>query len=257
MSKIIFITGATSGIGEACARTFAEAGFKVLFSGRRQDRLQKLQHELQEQFHPDIMGIKLDVRDQPTVEKTLNELPESWKNIDILINNAGLALGLSEIGEGELSDWEQMIDTNVKGLLYVSRAIIPGMKLRRSGHIINIGSIAGREAYPKGNVYCATKFAVDAISKGMRMDLVSYGIKVSQVSPGAVNTEFSTVRFHGDTDRARGVYQGITPLTAIDVAQTVFFVASTPPHVNIDDVLLTPLNQASATIFHRDTQVQV
>lgn len=255
MSKIIFITGATSGIGEACVRVFAAAGYKVLFCGRRMDRLKRLQQELREEFHHDIMGIQLDVRDQPLVEKTINELPDAWKNIDILINNAGLALGLSEIEEGDLNDWEEMIDTNVKGLLYVSRAVIPGMKDRRSGHIINIGSIAGRETYPKGNVYCATKFAVDAISKGMRMDLVSYGIKVCQISPGAVNTEFSTVRFHGDSKRANEVYRGITPLTAEDVAQTVFFVASTPPNVNIDDILLTPLNQASATIFHRDTQV--
>lgn len=251
MAEIAFITGATSGIGEACARALAEAGYRLIISGRRVNRLTALKEELRLRFQADILDLQLDVRDQSAVEQAIAGLGDNWKDIDILINDAGLALGLSGIGEGDLSDWEQMIDTNVKGLLYLSRAVIPEMMARKKGHIINISSIAGRESYPNGNVYCATKSAVEAISKGMRMDLVSYGIRVSNVSPGAVATEFSLVRFHGDAERAKRVYQGFQPLTASDIARVVLFVVSSPPNVNIDDILVTPLNQASATIFHR------
>lgn len=251
MAEIAFITGATSGIGEACARLLAEKGYRLIISGRRVNRLTTLKEELQYRFNSDILDLPLDVRDQPAVDKAIGSLGDDWKDIDVLINDAGLALGMTGIGEGDLADWDQMIDTNIKGLLYVSRAIIPEMMARKKGHILNISSIAGREAYPNGNVYCATKSAVEAISKSMRMDLVTYGIRVSNISPGAVETEFSLVRFHGDSERAKRVYQGFQPLSAEDIARVVLFVVTSPPNVNIDDILITPVNQASATIFHR------
>lgn len=252
MKQTVCITGATSGIGLACAHVFAKNGYRLIVCGRRADRLLSIKKQLEQENDAEVYTIQLDVRERDAVSQSFHLLPPNWQAIDILINNAGLALGLDFIDDGDIDHWDQMIDTNIKGLLYVSRAIIPGMRERKKGHIINIGSIAGRETYPKGNVYCATKHAVDAISKGMRIDLVSHGIKVSQVSPGAVNTEFSQVRFDGDQERAKAVYKGFTPLHGEDVAGVVFYVASLPPHVNIDDVLVMPVSQASATTIHRN-----
>lgn len=251
MSKITMITGATSGIGKACALRFAAMGHKLILTGRRIDRLEAMKDDIEKAFAVPVLILPFDVRDQKAVEKAVNGLSDYWSDIDILVNNAGLALGLHSIEEGLLSDWEQMIDTNIKGLLYVTRAVAPGMKNRGRGHIVNIGSIAGREVYPKGNVYCATKHAVDALSQGMRIDLVSYGIKVTQISPGAAETEFSKVRFYGDEERARNVYKGFKPLSGNDVAEVVAFVVNLPEHVNINDLLLMPTAQASATIFHK------
>jgi 3-hydroxy acid dehydrogenase / malonic semialdehyde reductase len=251
MSKITMITGATSGIGKACALRFAAMGHKLILTGRRIDRLEAMKDDIEKAFAVPVLILHFDVREQKAVEKAVNGLSDYWSDIDILVNNAGLALGLHSIEEGLLSDWEQMIDTNIKGLLYVTRAVAPGMKNRGRGHIVNIGSIAGREVYPKGNVYCATKHAVDALSQGMRIDLVSYGIKVTQISPGAAETEFSKVRFHGDEERAKNVYKGFKPLRGNDVAEVVAFVVNLPEHVNINDLLLMPAAQASATIFHK------
>lgn len=250
-NKTAFITGVTSGIGKSCAWAFAGAGYRLILTGRRKDLLSGIKTQLKNEYHVQVLAIAMDVRDRQAVEVAVSGLPDDWKNIDILVNNAGLALGLTDIGDGDPDQWDQMIDTNIKGLLYVSRCIIPGMISRRSGHIINIGSIAGRETYPKGNVYCATKSAVDAISKGMRIDLLSHGIKVSQVSPGATETEFSLVRFQGDAQRAKKVYSGFTPLSPDDVASAVLFVASLPPHANVDDLLIMPTKQANATMFNR------
>jgi 3-hydroxy acid dehydrogenase / malonic semialdehyde reductase len=252
MIKTVFITGATSGIGQACAKAFASKGQRIIICGRRSKRLQTLKKQLEEIYHVEVLAIELDVRNRAAVGNAISKLPENWISIDILVNNAGLALGLNSIGEGEHDDWDQMIDTNVKGLLYISRAIIPGMMERKSGHIINIGSIAGRETYPNGNVYCATKYAVDAITQGMRLDLVSYGIKVTQISPGATETEFSKVRFNGDTERANNVYKGFKPLSGDDIANAIIYVASLPPHVNINDMLIMPVSQANATTIHRE-----
>lgn len=250
-NKIAFITGATSGIGKSCALAFAGAGYRLIIAGRRKDLLTSIKTQLENMFHTRVLALVLDVRDRPAVELAVSGLSDDWKNIDILVNNAGLALGLTDIGDGDPDQWDQMIDTNLKGLLYVSRCIIPGMISRKSGHIILIGSIAGREAYPKGNVYCATKSAVDAISRGMRIDLLPHGIKVSQVSPGATETEFSLVRFQGDAQRAEKVYHGFTPLSPDDVASAVLFVASMPAHANVDDLLIMPTRQANATMFNR------
>ncbi len=250
-SKTIFITGATSGIGHACAEKFAQAGHQLILCGRREKRLQELGTKIEKEFKVATYVLKLDVSKKEDVYNAVKKLPFHWRNVDVLINNAGLALGLSGIDEGFDDDWEQMIDTNLKGLLYVSKAVIPLMKKQESGHIINIGSIAGVETYPKGNVYCATKHAVSALTKGMRMDLLPYGIKVSQVSPGATETEFSVVRFHGDEEKASNVYKGYSPLTGTDVADVIFFVASLPPHVNINDLLVMPTAQASATLFNK------
>ena len=251
VSKTVFITGATSGIGYACAERFAKAGHQLILCGRRGERLQHLREKLEKEHKIAIHVITLDVTKRDDVYNAIKKMPFHWKKIDILINNAGLALGLSSIDEGSDDDWERMIDTNLKGLLYVSKALIPLMKTQNSGHIINIGSIAGVETYPKGNVYCATKHAVSALTKGMRMDLVPFGIKVSQVSPGATETEFSVVRFHGDEEKARNVYKGYSPLTGFDVAEVIFFVATLPPHVNINDLLVMPTAQASATLFNK------
>ncbi len=251
MSKITMITGATSGIGKACAQQFAAIGHKLIITGRRLERLEALKDELEKEFDVPVLILHFDVREPKAVEQAIGSLSDYWCNIDILVNNAGLALGFDTIDEGSLADWEQMIDTNVKGLLYVTHAVAPGMKKRGHGHIINIGSIAGREVYPKGNVYCATKYAVDALSKGMRIDLLEAGIKVTQISPGAVETEFSQVRFHGDQQRASNVYKGFQPLSGKDVAHVVIFAASLPEHVNINDLLLMPTAQASATIFNK------
>ncbi|MBW6497810.1 MAG: SDR family oxidoreductase [Bacteroidales bacterium] len=251
MSKNIMITGATSGIGKACAIKFASLGHKLIITGRRLDRLEALKDELEKEFDVSVLILHFDVREAKAVQQAIGGLSDYWSDIDILVNNAGLARGLDTVDEGNLADWEQMIDTNIKGLLYVTRAVAPGMKMRGRGHIINIGSIAGREVYPKGNVYCATKFAVDALTKGMRIDLVGDGIKVTQISPGAVETEFSQVRFHGDQERASNVYKGYKPLSGKDVAEVVAFAASLPEHVNINDLLLMPTAQAAATIFNK------
>jgi len=245
--KIVFITGASSGIGRACAEVFAAEGCRLILSARRYERLKQLISELD----TESIIIELDVRDQKKVKQAIRSLDKSWSDIDILINNAGLARGLSKLHEGELSDWEEMIDTNVKGLLYVSREIIPGMVKRNRGHIVNIGSIAGHEVYPNGNVYCATKHAVDALTRGIRMDLVDTPIRVSTVDPGLVETEFSKVRFHGDSDRSKKVYTGMQPLTGEDIADTVLYCVSRPEHVQIAEVIILPTAQKSSGIVSR------
>ena len=248
--KTALITGATSGIGRATARYFAKNHFKIIICGRREDRLA----ELQDEFSPltKVHTLNFDVRKKKDVAKAIASLPAEFANIDILINNAGNAHGLDPIENGDVDDWDAMIDINVKGLLYVSKAVIPGMVARRSGHIINIGSIAGKEVYPNGNVYCATKHAVDALNQGMRMDLNQYGIRVGAVNPGMVNTEFSEVRFKGDTERADKVYQGFSPLKPEDIADIILFVVTRPYHVNIADLMVLPTAQASATQVKKD-----
>jgi len=246
MNKIAFITGATAGIGEACAKKLAKIGFDLIISGRRKEKLEKLKQKLLANYQVKIFSIELDVRNQKEVESKINSLPEEWTKIDLLLNNAGLAVGVSPVQEGIIDDWERMIDTNLKGLLYVTRAITPLMTERKKGQIINITSIAGKEVYPGGNVYCATKHAVDAITKGMRIDLLPHNIKVCSLAPGMVNTEFSLVRFKGDSDKAEQVYNGFTPLYAEDIAETVEFIATRPAHVNINDILIMATDQASA-----------
>ncbi len=251
--KIVLITGASAGIGEACAVAFAREGAKILMCARRKDKLSALTDELRDKHKADCHFFQLDVRDQKAVATIIGTLPEKWKAIDILINNAGLSRGLSKLHEADIVDWEEMIDTNVKGLLYVSRAVIPGMVARGSGHIVNIGSIAGHEVYPGGNVYCATKHAVDALTKGMQIDLVDTPIRVSSVDPGMVDTEFSMVRFHGDAEKAEKVHKGLTPLTGDDIAAAIVFCCTRPPHVNVHQLRIMPTAQASATIAHRET----
>ncbi|MEH6306089.1 SDR family oxidoreductase [Olivibacter sp. CPCC 100613] len=250
--KTVFITGASSGIGFACAEVFAREKYNLLLASRRVDRLHVMATDLQNKYGVQIHAIGLDVRDKSLVKKVWDELPEDWKNIDVLINNAGLSQGLEPIQDGNTDDWDRMIDTNVKGLLYVTRVVVPLMQAKKSGHIINIGSIAGKEVYPNGNVYCSTKHAVDALTKAMRIDLLPYNIKVTSVDPGAVETEFSVVRFKGDQERAKKVYAGFTPLSAEDVAEAIWFAASRPPHVNVNDLLLMPTAQASGTLFHKE-----
>ena len=249
--KVVLITGASSGIGRSCTRAFAEKGARLILAARRYERLEDLAVELNRKLGEDIFFFVLDVRDQPAVERAVTELPAGWRDIDVLVNNAGLSRGLDKLHEGKLEDWEEMIDTNIKGLLYVSRAVIPGMVKRGEGHIINIGSIAGYEVYPGGNVYCATKFAVRALSKALRLDLNGTNIRVSEVSPGMVETEFSLVRFRGDKERAAKVYQGLTPLSPDDIADAVVYCATRPPHVNISEIMVMPTAQASATMLHR------
>ncbi|MDM8173906.1 MAG: SDR family oxidoreductase [Pseudosphingobacterium sp.] len=250
--KTVFITGASSGIGFACAEIFAREKYNLLLASRRVDRLHAMATDLQNKYGVQIHAIGLDVRDKNLVQKVWDELPENWKVIDVLINNAGLSQGLEPIQEGNTDDWDRMIDTNLKGLLYVTRAVAPAMQERKTGHIINIGSIAGKEVYPNGNVYCSTKHAVDALTKAMRIDLLPYNIKVTSVDPGAVETEFSVVRFKGDRERAKKVYEGFTPLSAEDVAEAIWFAASRPPHVNVNDLLLMPTAQATGTLFHKE-----
>ncbi len=245
--KIVFITGASSGIGEACARAFAGAGARLLLCARRLDRLQRLAAALNVPCH----CFTLDVRDQAAVQAAIAGLPEEWQAIDILINNAGLSRGLTKLHEYDLQDVDEMVDTNVKGLVYVTRAVVPGMVARQRGHIINIGSIAGHAVYPNGAVYCATKAAVKSITEGLKMDLNGTPLRVTSVDPGLVETEFSVVRFHGDVARAKKVYEGLRPLTGDDVADVVLFCATRPPHVNINDVVMMPVAQASATLVHR------
>lgn len=251
MPRTILITGATSGFGEAIARQFAELGDRLIITGRRKERLGMLTEELTGEHGSEILPLAFDVRDRSEVEKTLGSLPGNWNNIDILVNNAGLASGLDLIDEGNPDDWEKMIDTNVKGLLYVTRCIVPHMVAQGSGHIINIGSTAGKEVYSRGNVYCASKHAVDALTKGMRIDLLGKGIKVTQIAPGAAETEFSVVRFHGDENRANSVYDGYTPMSAEDIANLVIFASSLPPHLCINDLVVTSLAQANSFYTHR------
>lgn len=251
MGKIALITGASSGIGEACAEVFAREGFDLILTARRLKKLEVLAAELKGAFNVDIKTIQMDVRSKEDVQKGWGGLSEEWRKVDILINNAGLSQGLDPIFSGDMEDWDRMIDTNIKGLLYVSRIVLPQMKERKSGHVINIGSIAGKEVYPNGNVYCATKHAVDALNKAMRIDLLPYGVKVSALHPGAVETEFSIVRFKGDEQRADKVYEGFEPLHAQDIAEAAWFVVSRPAHVNINEMLIMPTAQANGTLIHK------
>jgi len=252
MNKITLITGATSGIGYACAQRFASEGHNLIITGRRKERLNNLSSELKEKYGVNVLSLNFDIREQKKVVEAIASLPDDWKKIDILVNNAGLAAGLNPIQTGVIDDWEQMIDTNVKGLLYMTRAIAPLMIEQRRGHIINIGSIAGKEVYPNGNVYCATKHAVNALTKGIRIDLVQHGIRVSQIAPGAVETEFSEVRFKGDTEKARQVYRGYEPLHAEDIAEVTYYVTTLPAHVTVNDLVIMPTAQASATVMHKE-----
>jgi 3-hydroxy acid dehydrogenase / malonic semialdehyde reductase len=251
MKKIVFITGATSGIGEACALKFAANGYNLILTGRRVQRLELLKKKLEETYNTGCYLLSFDVRNQKEVFHSVNHLPSEWKQIDVLVNNAGLALGRDLFNDASLDDWNTMIDTNLKGLLYVSKAVIPYMIQRNKGHVINIGSIAGKEAYEKGNAYCATKAAVDSISKGMRIDLLQNNIKVTAIHPGAVETEFSIVRFKGAEDTAKKIYEGFTPLSAGDVADVIYYVASLPFHVCLNDIVMTPTQQANATVFNK------
>ncbi len=245
--KITFITGASAGIGKACAEVFARENSNLILSARRIERLKSLAHKLEKTHGINVKCLKLDVRNYDDVKKAINSLDNNWKKIDILINNAGLSRGLDKIYEGKKEDWDEMIDTNIKGLAYVKRHVLPFMVKRKSGHVINIGSTAGHDVYPAGNVYAATKFAVKALSQSTRYDVLDKGIKVTSVDPGMVETEFSVVRFRGDNARAKKVYTGIKPLSANDVAETVLFCATRPQNVNINQVILTPLAQASST----------
>lgn len=247
--RIALITGATSGIGEATARLLAKSEFKLIICGRRDDRLKSLAADLSKQT--DVTTLSFDVRNQSEVAAAIAGLPTAWKEIDVLINNAGNAHGMDPIQTGSLTDWDAMIDINVKGLLYVSREIIPGMTNRKQGHIINLGSIAGKEVYPNGNVYCASKYAVDALTQGMRIDLNQFGIKVTSINPGLVDTEFSLVRFKGDTDRAANVYKGLTPLKGEDIADIILYTLQAPAHVVLADITVFPVAQASAAIVKR------
>lgn len=249
--KTVLITGATAGIGEACAYLFAKHGYSLILAARRTERLESLAWDLETKYNSKCHLITLDVRDKAAVEEELNTLPEEWKKVDILINNAGLSLGLEPIHTGNTDDWDVMIDTNIKGLLYVTRVVANWMVENQHGHIINLGSIAGKEVYPNGNVYCATKHAVDALSKAMRIDLLPYGILVTAVHPGPAETEFSEVRFKGDKDRAKKVYNGYEPLRAADIAEAIWFAVSRPANVNINDLLLMPAAQATSTIINR------
>jgi 3-hydroxy acid dehydrogenase / malonic semialdehyde reductase len=251
MSKIALITGATAGIGEACAHVFAQERYDLILTGRRSDRLEKLAQQLTSEYNVAVTVSVFDVRNREDVISKLEELPEEWKQVNVLVNNAGLSQGLDPIQNGSYDDWETMIDTNIKGLLYVTKVVSNWMIKNGFGHIVNLGSIAGKEVYPNGNVYCASKHAVDALNKGMRIDLLPYGIKVTAVHPGAVETEFSLVRFKGDAAKAKKVYDGFEPLTALDVAETIWFAVSRPPHVNINELTVMPTAQASATNIFR------
>lgn len=251
MKRTALITGATSGIGRACAKIFAEKDYHLIITGRREERLKELTIELVNEYGTQVLPLTFDVRKKAEVEKALNHLVEPWTTVDVLVNNAGLASGLDLIQDGDIEDWDKMIDTNVKGLLYVSKSVIPGMVDRGMGHIINIGSTAGKEVYSRGNVYCASKHAVDAITKGMRIDLLGTGIKVTQVAPGAAETEFSEVRFHGNKEKAKKVYEGYQPMTAEDIAGLVYYVTTLAPHLCINDLVVTALEQANSFYINR------
>ncbi len=249
--KIVFITGASSGIGKSAAMKFAGLGADLLVCARRLDRLNDLKQQISSKFKVNVYAFDLDVRSQHKVEQTLTTLPAEWRHISVLVNNAGLSRGLDTIQEGNISDWDEMIDTNVKGLLYVSRVVIPWMLQWHEGHIVNIGSVAGHWVYPKGNVYNASKYAVNALSQGMKMDLLGTPLRVTSVDPGLVETEFSVVRFHGDAEKASAVYKGMTPLTPDDVADAIVWAATRPAHVNVSEIILMPVEQASPTMVHR------
>lgn len=252
--KSILITGATAGFGKATAYKFAEYGWNIIITGRRTERLRAIEEDLIKTFRVKVLSLCFDIRERKEVEMAINDIPHDWKKIDVLVNNAGLAQGLALIHEGDIEDWETMIDTNIKGLLYISRKVMPIMVAQGYGHIINIGSIAGKQAYLKGNVYGATKFAVDAISKSMRIDLLPHGIKVTNISPGACETEFSLVRYKGDSERAKKVYDGFVPVSAADVADVIFFAATRPPHVVLNEIEITPLAQANAYYIVKQTE---
>lgn len=252
MGKIAVVTGATAGIGEAVAVRLAKEGYDLIITGRREVRLQELAKSLTSNNNIKVLALNFDVRSLASVEKYLGNLPAEWRNIDLLVNNAGLAVGLNPINEGVIDDWERMVDTNIKGVLYVSRIVSNLMAANKKGHIINLCSIAGKEVYPNGNVYCATKHAVDALTKAMRIDLLPYGIKVSQICPGAVETEFSVVRFKGDKERADNVYKGFEPLKAEDVADAIMYMVNCPAHVNINDMVIMPAAQANSSIFNKN-----
>jgi serine 3-dehydrogenase len=249
--SVVCITGASSGIGAACAEAFAARGCRLLLSARRKDRLQEVSARLERDHGADVRCDQLDVRDRGAVESWAASLPEGWDAIRVLVNNAGLARGIAPFQEGVVEDWEEMVDTNLKGLLYVTRALLPGMVERGAGHVVNIGSIAGHEVYPGGNVYCASKHAVAAVSRGLGIDLLGSGVRVSSVDPGMVETEFSLVRFHGDGDRAAAVYKGLEALTAEDVADAVLYCATRPAHANVREMILMPTAQASAVHVYR------
>jgi NADP-dependent 3-hydroxy acid dehydrogenase YdfG len=251
MNKIVFITGATSGIGKACAEKFAKEKYDLVLTGRRQERLEELKISLQEKHSIKVNILCFDVQQKEEVFANVKSLGAEWQNIHILVNNAGLALGKDPFDEADMDDWETMMDTNVNGLLYVTRAILPFLKKAGNGHIINMGSVAGKEVYENGNVYCASKFAVDALNKAMRIDLLKHGIKVTGIHPGAVETEFSLVRFKGEADKAGAAYKGLVPLTGEDIADTIFYCASLPAHVCINDLVITCLQQAGAYYFYK------
>ena len=252
MAKIVFITGATSGFGEACALQFAEAGYNIIINGRREDRLKQLKKDLEEKFSVPVLSLPFDVSKRDAVFSAVNSIPGDWRNINVLINNAGLALGRDFFDEADLDEWDTMMDTNVKGLLYVSRAVLPLMISQNKGYIINLGSVAAKEVYEKGNVYCASKFAVDALSKSMRIDLLRHNIKVTAIHPGAAETEFSLVRFKGDAAKANAVYNGFKPLTAKDVADVIFYCTTVPEHVCINELVICPSQQADAIYFNKE-----
>lgn len=251
MNKIAFITGASAGIGEATAHILASNGYDLILNARRKDRIEKLAIDLKNQFGVNCHCLVFDVRLHTEVKNAIESLPLEWQNIDVLVNNAGLASGLAPIYDGDLNDWEAMIDTNVKGLLYVSKYILPILKNKGSGHVINIGSIAGKEVYANGNVYCATKHAVDALSKVMRIELAPFGVKVTAIHPGAVETEFSIVRFHGDEEKAKKVYEGFENLVAADIAEAIWFCLNRPFRVNINELIIMPTAQPVASIINR------
>lgn len=251
MNKTVFITGATAGIGHACAELFAKEGYRLIITGRRGDRLESLAEQLNSRYDSQVYSLPFDVRDQKAVERSIHGLPPNWKQIDILINNAGLAAGRDPIQSGKRDNWERMIDTNVKGLLYVSEQVIPGMIERKAGHIVNVGSTAGKETYPGGNVYCASKHAVEAITEGMRQDLLPHNIRVSRVCPGMVETEFSLVRFDGDQEAADATYSGFEPLHPEDVADAIHYMVTRPAHVCVNDLVLLPTAQANSYLVHR------
>lgn len=254
MKRIALITGATAGIGRATAILLARNDFNVIITGRRKNLLSEVKKNIKSETSAEILPICFDIRIHAEVMSALESMPDKWKKIDVLINNAGLAAGLDHIHEGSIADWEQMIDTNIKGLLYITKEVSGWMVKNGAGHIVNIGSIAGKEVYEKGGVYCATKYAVDALSQGMRIDLVSHNIKVTCIEPGMVNTEFSMVRFKGDRERTDKVYEGVIPLYAEDIAEAILFAVTRPAHVTINEMLIMPTAQASATIVHRNIQ---
>ena len=251
MKKTVLITGATSGIGAACARKFAAAGYRVIITGRRDGQLAAMAGELETEYGVEVLTLCFDVRDLAAVKRALDSLPAAWRDIDVLINNAGLALGLEPEYAGDFTDWETMIDTNVKGLLYMTRLVVPGMVERLKGHVINIGSVAGDAAYAGGAVYCATKAAVKVLTDGLRIDVAHTPIRVTNLKPGLVETNFSNVRFHGDTERASNVYKGIQPLTGDDIADVALYAAQAPAHVQIAEVLILATHQASGSVISR------